>query len=158
MSSGRRSCTPEECYSNLWQFKCESCPGKFEHHEYHMWHARVKNGVNPLSKCKKCKRKVPAIPRGEEEGVKICHFVCTTGDTYVVRCTMQDTAPCYKCRDKGHDEEVVPCHFEPLRRIKRKTDATHNCSKCHGSGNCPNMMNSRRKEGKIKLDRGLSQA
>lgn len=139
-------CTPDVCYSNLWQFKCESCPGKNTDHPYNLWYDRV-SGDNPMSRCNECGKMVPAIPRGQEEGVLICFFVCgdqAHGDDiyrYVVRCRMQDTAPCYECKAQRCKTQVNPCHFQPPRKINRKTGATHNCSRCGGNGKCPNMHN-----------------
>lgn len=126
----------KEYTSNLWQFICRSCPGKFEHHKYRVWHERV-SGPDPKSKCHVCNKMKPAVPRKEEEGVHICHFECNCGSVFVVRCEMQDTAPCYEC-----GVMVAPCHFQPLRRINRKTNRTHNCSKCNGQPGCPNMTSS----------------
>lgn len=130
---GENSCTPEECHSNLWQFKCETCPGKHSWQPYKVWYERVA-GKDPKSKCHSCGTMRKAVPRGEEKGVFICFVICTCEHRYTVRCEMQDTAPCYRC-----GQQVSPCHFEPRRRIHRKTDNTHNCSKCGGKGDCPNM-------------------
>lgn len=127
----------------LRQFICPGCPGKYDHHKYRLWYGRVSSN-NLESQCHVCKKMKTAVHRGEEEGVHICHFKCSCDHTYVVRCTMQNTAPCYECR-----KDVSPNSFEPLRRIRRCTDNTHNCNSCNGSGKCPNM---RRQPGEsIKL-------
>ncbi len=78
------------------------------------------------------------VPRRQEEGVFICYCVCfTCPREFTVKCEMQDTAKCYgvKCGSKM----VSPCHFEPRRRIEKKSDCTHSCSKCNGKPGCPNM-------------------
>ena len=121
--------------SSLRQFKCYKCKGK-DGQKYHVWHKRVPND-NPTSKCRTCGEFRPAVPTGEEEGVKICHFSCTCGNAFVVQCEMSDTAPCYDCVKQ---KKVAPHSFEKLRKIDRKTGHTHNCSKCDGKGNCPNMQ------------------
>ena len=76
-----------------------------------------------------------AVPRGQEEGIFICYFICTCLREYTVKCEMQDTAECYKCRRK----DVPPCHFEPRLQIHKTSDHTHSCSKCNGQPGCPNM-------------------
>ena len=122
--------------TELRQFICYECPGLNPRvHSYHRWHKRV-DCSNPVSKCRTCKRWIKAVPRGEEEGVKICHFACSCSNEFVVHCEMRDTAPCYACHG---DEDVSPYSFERLRKIHKETDNTHNCSKCHGQGSCPNM-------------------
>lgn len=119
----------------LRQFKCVNCRGKDPvKHEVHIWYERV-DSENPKSVCRTCRRKIDAVPRGEEVGVHICNFSCTCGHEFVVQCEMRDTAPCYECGAP----KVVPHSFQPLRKINRKTDRTHNCSKCNGGPNCPNM-------------------
>ena len=119
----------------LRQFKCSDCRGKYGQ-EYHLWHERVPVS-DPRSKCYTCEKMCQPVPTGEEEGVKICHFACACENTFVVRCKMSNTAPCYGygCTEK----EVSPHSFEKLRKIDKKTDNTHNCSECEGKGNCPNM-------------------
>ena len=116
------------------QFKCEDCRG-YQGQKHHLWHERVPN-ANPKSQCHSCKKMHDPVPTGEEEGVKICHFTCSCGNEYVVQCEMSDTAPCYQCGSK----QMSPHSFEKLRRIDRKTDNSHNCSKCDGKMKCPNMM------------------
>lgn len=75
-----------------------------------------------------------AVPH--DEAVGICLFTCAEcGNTFVVRCRMVDTAPCYECGE----EDVEPISFHRLRRIKRTSDNEHNCSRCDGNGQCPNM-------------------
>ena len=128
------ACSADYCYSNLWQFKCETCPGKYARHTYKVWIGKVK-GDCPRSPCNSCNEMKEAIPRREEEGVLICFFICSCENKYTVRCEMQDTAPCYKCGEK----KVKPCHFIRRMNIVSKSDNTHNCSKCNGNGDCPNM-------------------
>ena len=50
-------CNPGECFSNLYQFKCATCPGKLSHHKYRLWYERVTptNGEKPTSVCYSCK-------------------------------------------------------------------------------------------------------
>ena len=120
--------------SSLRQFKCYNIKCNGNGQKYRVWHERVPND-NPTSKCRICGELRPAVPIGEEEGVKICHFTCGCGNTFVVRCKMSNTAPCYDCDEK----QVAPHSFEKLRKIDRKTGNTHNCSECDGKGNCPNM-------------------
>lgn len=121
--------------SSLRQFKCHECTGK-DGQKCHIWHKRVPDD-NPTSKCRTCGKPRQAVPTGEEEGVKICHFTCGNCDNkFVVQCKMSNTAPCYGC-DKN--KEVAPYSFEKLRKIDKKTENTHNCSECDGKGNCPNM-------------------
>ncbi len=129
-----QNCTIYQCYSRLWQFKCEDCPGKHEHHKYRLWYQKVR-GNNPVSQCHSCENMMPAVPRGEEEGVFICFFKCNCEHTFTVKCQMWNTAPCYSCREA----EVEPCHFEPRLRIVRKTNAKHSCSMCRGKKECPNL-------------------
>lgn len=121
----------------LRQFICETCPGKYDHHPYRLWYERVWSN-DPYSECSSCREEVEAVPRGEEEGVHICHFKCADcKNIFVVRCRMCDTAPCYEC-----GEEVVEPHsFEPLRKINSCSDNVHKCSRCPRSGGtCPNLV------------------
>lgn len=116
---------------------CSNCPGKRPHHPYNIWHEKVKDS-DPRSECKHCKIRYQPVPRGQEVGVKLCHFHCSKcGNKFVSICEMSDTAPCYnyKCSEGA----LSPCSFEKLRKINRKTDNKHNCSKCNGKGNCPNL-------------------
>ena len=135
---------------SLRQFKCTACEGKGGQ-SYHLWHAKVPD-ANPESKCYTCRKMCEPVPRGLEEGVKICHFACACGNEFVVRCKMSNTAPCYACVDR---KKVSPHSFEKLREIDRKTDNTHNCSECNGKGNCPNMK--RQPEESEKLPRVQSE-
>lgn len=125
---------PTKSSRELRQFICHYCPGKYSHHKYRVWYARVKSD-RPESECNNCRETKEAVRRGEEEGVHVCNFKCSCGHSFVVRCRMQDTAPCYGC----HAGEVVPHSFQPLRRIKRCSDNVHKCSRCDGKGRCPNM-------------------
>ena len=130
-----QNCTIDRCYSKLWQFKCENCPGKYDYHPYRLWYQKIRGRGDPMSRCHSCDRMVHAVPRGDEEGVFICFFKCDCEHTYTVKCQMQDTAPCYSCREV----DVPPCHFEPRLRIVRKSSAKHSCSRCRGKNDCPNM-------------------
>ena len=127
-------CTVDKCSSNLWQFKCEQCPGKYDYHPYRLWYQRVR-GENPMSRCHFCNKMVPAVPRGQEEGIFICFCKCKCEHEFTSKIRMQHTSPCYEC----NKEDVVPCHFEPRRRIVRKSNAKHSCSECRGRDDCPNM-------------------
>lgn len=71
---------------------------------------------------------------GDEEGVGVCSFVCECGHTYSVVCRMIDTATCYKCECDNNAVEMGP-----RRRIEKKTENQHSCSRCKGQGKCPNM-------------------
>lgn len=125
--------------SELRQFRCDGCPGKYTHHEYRLWYERV-NPNKPYSSCHVCKKNIVAVPRGKEEGVHVCRFSCQCDNQFTVWCRMEDTAPCYKC-----DVHVSPHSFNPLQqRINKKSDKVHNCSRCNGNGNCPNMAYRRR--------------
>ena len=66
----------------LRQFMCSKCPGKHPHHPCNIWHERVKDS-NPWSKCKHCETRYPPVLRGQEVGVKLCHFHCTCGNDFV---------------------------------------------------------------------------
>ena len=131
--------------SSLRQFKCYNSKCNGNGQKYRVWHERVPND-NLNSKCRTCGKLCPAVPTGEEEGVKICHFTCGCGNTFVVRCKMSNTAPCYNCDKK----QVAPHSFEKLRKINRKTGNTHNCSECDGKGNCRNMRCRREKSAHLE--------
>lgn len=111
----------------LRQFKCEECD--------RLWWERAGPRNSPCSECHGCEQLKSAIPRGHEEGVGACKFICDCGNEYTVLCRRKDTAPCYKCNRK----DVESCEFHPPRRLNRKTSNTHNCSRCNGRGNCPNL-------------------
>ena len=68
------------------------------------------------------------------EKVGACKFKCNCGNEYTVICRKMDTAPCYACRN-----ENSPLRWAPPRDIQKRSDQTHNCSRCNGSGNCPNL-------------------
>lgn len=72
----------------------------------------------------------------DDEKVGACKFECDCGNEYTVICRMVDTAPCYKCR---RDNNNNPLHWEPPRDIQKKSDKPHRCSRCDGSGHCPNL-------------------
>ena len=117
------------------QFKCDNCDGR-------RWIAMAER-----SQCRLCNNSGELIPVNEEIGVFVCKFVCDCDEEqcgcarnrkeYRVICEMSDTAICYRCRDSDH--HVTPYGFLPRRRIRRMTDNTHSCSKCNGSGDCPNL-------------------
>ncbi len=135
--------------TELRQFICITCPGKFSWHLIRVWYERVpvdKDGTPGTSKCYVCNKQTAPVPRGEELYVHICHFSCSSGHPlreFTVRCKMSDTAPCYACIENSEidscDAQVSPHSFSALRRIKRCTDNVHNCSECNGGPNCPNM-------------------
>ena len=129
---------PEGEVVELRQFKCE-CDG-------HVWYSRAEK-----SNCNKedCEKLVDAVPVGQEEGVFVCKFECDcelencdcANDPepyeYRVRCQMNDTAKCYRCRDSGHDEyHVAPYGFLPRQHVRKTTNNEHSCCQCNGSGNC----------------------
>ena len=103
------------------QFKCDNCNGR-------RWNAMAER-----SQCQLCNNFGELIPVKEEIGVFVCKFVCDceqcgcarNREKYHVICEMSDTAICY--RDSGHLYHHVT------------TDNTHSCSKCNGSGDCPNL-------------------
>ena len=69
-------------------------------------------------------------------GVGACLFQCDKcGNEYTVLCEWTDTAECYGCGEKY----VSPCEFKPRRKIDKKTDKKHSCSKCDGKKDCPNL-------------------
>lgn len=88
------------------------------------------------SQCNKCGEDGQLIPKGEEIGVFVCKFKCECGRQYTVKCRMQDTAKCYKCRKHNS-----PHGFIPRWNIKKKTDNVHSCSRCNDGrdGHCPNL-------------------
>ena len=126
------------------QFMCENCNRR-------RWIAMAE-----VSKCRECKNDGVLIPVNEEVGVFVCKFICDCSKQgcgcanhsekyeYRVTCEMTDTAQCYRCRDSGrHEHHVKPYGFLPRRSIKRMTDKEHSCSKCNGSGDCPNLRRAR---------------
>ncbi len=127
--------------TQLRQFICKTCPGKFAWHEFRLWYERVP--IDGTSRCYVCNQQKQPVPTGEELYVHICHFSCSIGHAlrmYTVRCKMSDTAPCYAtdcCR------QVSPHSFSPLRRINKQSDNVHNCSECNGCLGCPNMKTQR---------------
>ena len=129
---------PLKMADELRQFRCLTCPGKYQRHQYRLWYKRVCSAY-PKSQCNVCKKMIDAVPRGEEEGVHICNFSCPCGHTYGVRCKMQNTAPCYSCRSRGKEVWLRPHSFLGLRWIHRMTDNVHECDECYGNGDCPNM-------------------
>lgn len=128
--------------SELRQFICRGCPGKYTYHRYRLWYERV-DASNPFSQCHVCEKMVHAVPRGEEEGVHICKFACQNCEekrTFVVRCKMSNTAPCYSHECLVNEVWIRPHSFQGLRRINRKSDSSHLCDEpgCK-EGKCPNM-------------------
>lgn len=122
------------------QFKCDHCNERG-------WIAMAER-----SKCRFCNRYGTLIPTGQEVGVFVCKFMCTCDRCnctsrmdpdapyeYTVVCEMTDTAKCYSCRDRGHNHRNSPYGFTPRRRINRKSNNVHECSKCYGCGDCPNL-------------------
>ena len=111
----------------LRQFECEECD--------RLWWERAGPRNSPCSECHGCKQPKRAITRGEEKGVGACKFICNCGNEFTVLCRRTDTAPCYECKKK----DVDVYEFHPPRRLKKKTSNTHNCSRCNGRRNCPNL-------------------
>ena len=107
----------------------------------HLWWKGVPEDREAAAKCRECGKPGKAVPKGQERGVGVCKFICECGNTYTVLCELTDTAPCYECREKGKKTDNSPCEFSPRQRIQKKTDTgnTHNCSKCNGGGDCPNL-------------------
>ena len=112
----------------LRQFQCESeeCNGR-------TWFERAARSV-----CRECEQDGRPVPRGEEIGVFACKFLCKCGNEYTVICRMKDEAKCYACPEHPY---VAPNGFWPRGYINKKEDSTyvHNCSRCKGKSNCPNL-------------------
>lgn len=85
----------------------------------------------PVSQCRKCETEYDAISRDLEP--KIGKHVCCCGNEFTGWTSEGVKSPCYEC---GAD--ILPEELQRPRPIKTKTDKTHNCSLCHGKGNCPN--------------------
>ena len=115
------------------QFECPDCPPPKEHFDAKRWFKRVPDS-NPYSTCNGCDKQYHAIEIGEERGVGACSFVCECGSKYTVICRMTDTAKCYQCFADNEPEEMGP-----RRRIDRKSENKHSCSRCKGKKNCPNL-------------------
>ena len=119
------------------QFVCDNAACE---HLGHRWQTMAER-----SECRHCSEHGEMVPTGEEVGVFICKFNCECDECdctndYTVRCRMCNTAVCYRCRRRGHEHNVSPYGFRPLRfGIRRMTDNIHSCSDCNGSGNCPNF-------------------
>ena len=127
----------------LRQFQCDTC---MRGGRLRVWWAMVPNG-DPRSECRGCGNEFEAILDGEWVGVGACLFQCDECKIepkcdedgpkprmYTVLCEWTDTAKCYGC-GKQHS----PIEFKPPRRIKKKTENVHSCSKCNGCGDCPNF-------------------
>jgi hypothetical protein len=76
----------------------------------------------------------PQRPRRPLYGV--AHFECSCGNEFTSRAKRAKgfNCPCYQC-----DSRVRPAGFlPPDKGLKnRKSNQTHNCSVCNGSGHCP---------------------
>ena len=74
----------------------------------------------------------------DDEKIGACNFECFDSDCeheYVSLVRMKDMAPCYKCGRMNR-----PLSWAPPRDIRRETNNKHSCSRCGGSGNCPNLQ------------------
>lgn len=148
MPGGRRGGGPKHCR----QFSCPDCEPAHPHFDMKRWHKVVPDD-NPYSTCNTCHQRYEACEIGQEFGVGVCKFVCkcTCEDPedvddegldlredvykYTVICRMIDMAECYRCAEMNS-----PCEFRPLRRINKKTNNKHSCSRCdNGKKNCPNL-------------------
>ncbi len=71
----------------------------------------------------------------DEEVASPCRFECFECDNeYTVKCRMIDTAKCFKCQEVNR-----PMGRAAPGEIEARSNAKHQCSRCNGSGNCPNM-------------------
>ena len=113
---------------------CTECPPPNPRYTVYRWFKRCPDNQLAQSKCRGCNEIKTACEIGEEEGVGVCSFVCECGHTYSVVCRIVDTATCYLCQKVNEAEEMGP-----KRRIERKTDNKHSCSRCNGQGKCPNL-------------------
>jgi len=125
------SCTPDECYSNLWQFKCPTCPGKMAHHKYRLWYERVtpEDGERPKSMCYSCKEKEddrrerldewnkevkanPGLRIIEKNNVR--KLIGRDGRRVVAEIAVQDFIPIEYMKEavqRGQEEGVFICFF-----------------------------------------------
>ena len=149
MPGGRRGGGPRHCR----QFSCPVCKPANKRYDVKRWHKVVPDD-NPYSTCNTCNRRYKACDIGQEFGVGVCKFVCKCtcedpeeddGDEcidlredvykYSVICRMIDMAECYRCAKMNS-----PVEFLPLRRINKKTNNKHSCSRCdNGKKSCPNL-------------------
>ena len=141
MPRGGRGGGPKRCR----QFSCPDCEPANRRYDVKRWHKIVPDD-NPYSTCNGCGKRYEACPIGEEFGVGVCRFECgecadSEEDkyTYSVICRMIDMAECYRCFKMNSAVEL-----RPLRRINRKTNNKHSCSRCdNGKKNCPNLSHHR---------------
>lgn len=119
------------------QFSCPVCEPASSRYDVKRWHKVVPDD-HPYSTCNTCGEEYEACPIGQEFGVGVCKFVCDEcgrDSTYSVVCRMIDMAECYQCYSMNSAVE-----FTPRRRIDRKTDKKHSCSRCdNGRKKCPNL-------------------
>ena len=107
----------------------ESLEKSLNTHQYsccgHRW---WKNGDN--SKCNECQQTCQYLSL--EETVGIGWFECLCGRKFAGFCRGDVASRCHKC-----DSHILPSFIVPGKKIKRKTDDTHECDMCDGSGECP---------------------
>ncbi len=147
MPVGRRG----DCPKHWRQFCCPTCDPAHKRFDKRRWHKVVPDD-HPFSTCTKCGKEYKACDIGQEFGVGVCLFVwkCTCVNPeevdddgiefeedsyrYSVTCRMIDLAECYRCAAMNS-----PVEFRPLRRINKKTNNKHSCSRCdNGTKRCPN--------------------
>ncbi len=116
------------------QFECTKCNPPNPRYSVCRWFKRCPDNKPAQTRCRGCNELKTACERGDENGVGVCSFTCECGQTYSVVCRMSDTATCFKCHKVNNPDEMGP-----RRRINKKTDNKHSCSRCNGSGKCPNM-------------------
>ncbi len=129
---------------SLRQFECKRCPHRERGDPRYrrIWWAAVPDS-DPYSECRclgdgdlgGCGEKVKAIEVGQELGVCVGTFDCPCGRKYTGLCERTDTSPCYEC-----NKDNFPSVLKPPRWIKKKTSNKHNCKKCGGCKDCPNLQ------------------
>ena len=148
MPVGRRG----EDHKHWRQFCCPVCEPAHKRFDKRRWYKFVPDS-HPVSTCTNCGKEYEACPIGEEFGIGVCKFVCKCtcenpeevddediefeedAYRYTVICRMIDMAECYRCAKMNS-----PVEMRPRRRINKKTDNTHSCSRCNnGKKSCPNL-------------------
>ena len=117
------------------QFSCPDCEPAKPRYDVRRWCKMVPDD-DPYSTCNSCGEEYEACPIGKEFGSGVCKFECDEcHNNYSVLCRMIDLAECYQCFKMNSAVE-----FTPPRRIKRKTNNKHSCSRCdNGKKSCPNF-------------------
>ena len=111
----------DEDDENIIQYKCSTC-------QIYKW-GRLGSKPN-CQVCSRCKAPVKIVPR--EKWVGLGHFRCLCGRTFVGKARKVVHSKCYACGNL-----CLPWKIRPMGEVKRKSDLTHHCELCHGSGSCP---------------------